>query len=68
MVVKYMFELRYRIVEDLQQLSSKSSYEFDKEVKDFEGLHEYIYYYNNRRIKSKLKMAPVEYRNRLSVA
>ncbi|WP_176461594.1 IS3 family transposase [Anaeromicrobium sediminis] len=32
------------------------------------GLHEYIYYYNNRRIKSKLKIAPVEYRNQLSVA
>jgi len=40
-----------------------------KTVEDFiKGLHEYIYYYNNRRIKSKLKMAPVEYRNQLSVA
>ncbi|CAH2213675.1 IS3 family transposase [Tepidibacter aestuarii] len=40
-----------------------------KTVEDFsKGLHEYIYYYNNRRIKSKLKMAPAEYRNQLSVA
>ncbi|WP_408606817.1 hypothetical protein [Maledivibacter halophilus] len=27
-----------------------------------------MYYYTNRKIKSKLKMAPVEYRNQLSVA
>jgi len=35
-----MFELRYRIVEDLQRLLNISCYEFDKEVSDFEGLIE----------------------------
>jgi hypothetical protein len=33
-----MFELKYRIVEDLQQLSSINCYEFDNEIADFEGL------------------------------
>ena len=41
-----------------------------KSLEDFEKkLHEYIYYYNNKRIKLKLKgMSPVEYRTHSSVA
>ena len=41
-----------------------------KSLEDFEKkLHEYIYYYNNKRIKLKLKgMSPVEYRTHSSIA
>ncbi len=38
-------------------------------VEDFiSKLHSYIYYYNNERIKTKLKMSPVEYRTRNLIA
>ncbi len=38
-------------------------------VEDFiSKLNSYIYYYNNKRIKTKLKMSPVEYRTRNSIA
>ena len=37
--------------------------EFDSMEEFIKELHEYIYYYNNKRIKAKLeKMSPVEYR------
>ena len=41
-----------------------------KSLEDFETkLHEYIFYYNNKRIKLKLKgMSPVEYRTHSSIA
>ena len=41
-----------------------------KSLEDFEKkLYEYIYYYNNKRIKLKLKgMSPVEYRTHSSIA
>ena len=41
-----------------------------KSLEDFKKkLHEYIYYYNNKRIKLKLKgMSPVEYRTHSSIA
>ncbi len=32
-----------------------------------EELNEYIYYYNNERISSKLKMSPVQYRTHFHV-
>lgn len=38
--VKYMFELSYRIVEDFEHLLNMSCDEFDKEIRDFEGLIE----------------------------
>ena len=31
-------------------------------------LHEYISYYNNERIKTKLKMSPVDYRTHFELA
>ncbi len=35
---------------------------FDSVDAFIEKLNEYIYYYNNDRISSKLKMSPVQYR------
>jgi len=39
--------------------------EYFKNIEDFiEKLEEYIYYYNNERIKEKLKgLSPIQYRN-----